>query len=287
MFNNFVALIIISMLFGALCSLLCCAALKKLKDIDIKLTRKGELIIIVTFGFLVYAIAEQIELSAILALQTNGICTAQYTFYNLNYQSKEESSSITKVITLIAEGFIFVYLGLTSVPYFLSVVSWSFILWEIVILMACRFMSIFGVAFIMEKLFRKSFRMKVSDKAIMSFAGTIRGCIAFGLAVSMNISNQFHKAILMSSTLGLVMITTLFFGALMPMLIKYCKTFDNQNEVNIPLISKIENNENTYQDPVKVITEMTSVHDHKNIDEHLKNEKIKLIELTHPNFQEE
>lgn len=251
---------------------------------DIKLNRIGELIIVVTFGFLVYAIAEKIELSAILALQTNGICTAQYTFYNLNYQSKEESSSITRVITLIAEGFIFVYLGLTSVPYFLSVVSWSFILWEILILMVCRFCSIFGVAFIMEKMFKKSFRMKVSDKAIMSFAGTIRGCIAFGLAVSMNISNQFHKAILMSSTLGLVMITTLFFGALMPMLIKYCKTFDNQNEVNIPLISKIENNQFTNQDAVKVITEMSSIHD-ENHDIELKNEKI--IEFTHPNFLEE
>lgn len=72
--------------------------------------------------------------------------------------------------------------------------------------------------------------MKFSDKGIMSVAGTIRGSIAFGLAVSLKIENQFHKSILVSSTLGLVMLTTLIFGAIMPFAIKFLKSFDKNTQ---------------------------------------------------------
>lgn len=72
--------------------------------------------------------------------------------------------------------------------------------------------------------------MKFSDKGIMSIAGTIRGSIAFGLAVSLKLENQFNKSILVSSTLGLVMLTTLIFGAIMPFTIKLLKSFDVQTQ---------------------------------------------------------
>lgn len=150
MFNDFIALIILSMLFGAVISFLCSYLLKLLKEKGVILHRVQEITIIVIFGFLVYTFAEKIELSPILALQTCGICMAQYTFYNISFQAREESCIITKVLTLFAEGFIFVYLGLTSIPYFMDAVSWSFIFWQILILMICRSCSIFGVSFIME-----------------------------------------------------------------------------------------------------------------------------------------
>lgn len=72
--------------------------------------------------------------------------------------------------------------------------------------------------------------MKFSDKGIMSFAGTIRGCIAFGLAVSLELENELNKAVLISSTLLLVLITTVIFGAFLPMVIKYLKENDQQDD---------------------------------------------------------
>lgn len=39
----------------------------------------------------------------------------------------------------------------------------------------------------------KSFSMKKSDQGIMFFAGSIRGAIAFGLAISIETSNETHK----------------------------------------------------------------------------------------------
>ena len=81
----------------------------------------------------------------------------------------------------------------------------------------------------------------------MSVAGTIRGSIAFGLAVSLKIENEFHKSILVSSTLGLVMLTTLIFGAIMPFAIKFLKSFDKnvQSETkNLDLIEVLKDKKN-------------------------------------------
>ena len=150
MFNDFVGLIILSMIFGAGVAVVCSMLFKKLKDNDVRLQRVHEVILIVIFGFLVYTLAEKIDLSPILALQTNGICMAQYTFYNISFQAREESCLITKMLTHIAEGFVFVYLGLTSISYLLDAVSWSFILWQVVILLFCRYVSIFGLYYIMS-----------------------------------------------------------------------------------------------------------------------------------------
>jgi hypothetical protein len=72
--------------------------------------------------------------------------------------------------------------------------------------------------------------MKTSQKGIMSCAGSIRGAIAFGLAISIETTNKVHKEILVGSTLILVFFTTIVFGALMPLMISIMKKLDGPNE---------------------------------------------------------
>jgi NhaP-type Na+/H+ or K+/H+ antiporter len=72
--------------------------------------------------------------------------------------------------------------------------------------------------------------MKVSEKGVMSAAGSIRGAIAFGLAISIDTSNRMNKEVLISSTLILVFFTTIVFGALMPIFIKFFKSLDKEPE---------------------------------------------------------
>ena len=61
----------------------------------------------------------------------------------------------------------------------------------------------------------RNFHMKTSQKGIMSYDGSIRRAIAFGLAISFETSNQLHKEILVGSTLILVFFTSIVFGALL------------------------------------------------------------------------
>ena len=54
--------------------------------------------------------------------------------------------------------------------------------------------------------------------------GSIRGAIAFGLAISIDTPNELNKEILRSSTFILVFLTTIVFRALMPFLINLMKS---------------------------------------------------------------
>lgn len=74
----------------------------------------------------------------------------------------------------------------------------------------------------------KNFKLKVSEKGIMSCAGSIRGAIAFGLAISIDSKNRQIKEVLISSTLILVFLTTICFGAIMPFAIKFFKSLDKE-----------------------------------------------------------
>lgn len=98
--------------------------------------------------------------------------------------------------------------------------------------------------------------MKFSEKGIMSCAGSIRGAIAFGLAISIDTKSKANKEVLVSSTLILVFFTTIVFGALMPMFIKFFKSFD-------------KNNSNNHMHPIN------------------ESEEEQLIDFLHPNFTDQ
>jgi NhaP-type Na+/H+ or K+/H+ antiporter len=101
--------------------------------------------------------------------------------------------------------------------------------------------------------------MKFSEKSIMSFAGSIRGAIAFGLAISIDSKNQKIKQVLVSSTLVLVFITTILFGGLMPFIIRFFKGFE----------------------PIKEEDEFLLNHDYDKEED----ENHKFVDFTHPNFK--
>jgi hypothetical protein len=73
----------------------------------------------------------------------------------------------------------------------------------------------------------------------MAFSGSIRGAIAFGLAMSIQTGSVQNDEVLISTTLILVFVTTIVFGALMPSVIK------NYKEVDI--ITKESKKESSYK----------------------------------------
>ena len=159
---------------------------------------------------------------------------SNYSFYNLSFQAREESSVVSRIISNVAEGFVFTYLGLTLISYVKQRLCLSFIIIELFIVVFARILSIFGLCYLFQHVFKiKSFHMKTSQKGIMCCAGSIRGAIAFGLAISIETPNTIHKDILVSSTLILVFFTTIVFGAMMPLMINLMKKFDRGKDIEI------------------------------------------------------
>ena len=132
----------------------------------------------------------------------------------------------------IAEAFVFTYLGFTFFNSIKKRFSLSFIFYETIFVLLGRFISIYGVSYLMTEIFKlNNFKIKKSDQGIMFVSGSIRGSISFGLAVSIDTPN---RSILISGTLVLVFFTTLCLGALMPKSFNYFKGKDEEGQLNIP-----------------------------------------------------
>jgi len=225
MFGTFVSLIGWSFVIGLSIGIIGSLILKSLKKYCIG--RHVECALICLFAYLSYILSEELELSPIIALLFNGIFNSHYSFYNLSFQAREESSILSSVLSGIAEPFVFVYLGLTAVHYFQICFSWSFMIFELIVVVIGRFISVYGICFIMDLFHVTNFKLSFVERGICSCSGTIRGAIAFGLSISIVSKSELNRdIIILSTTLSLVFISTIVFGALMPYFIKFWKSFD-------------------------------------------------------------
>jgi NhaP-type Na+/H+ or K+/H+ antiporter len=148
MIGSFLNLFFYSFIVGIVVGGLSSLFLKKLKFI--KLNRVQETSIVIFFAFISYTLAEEMGLSPIIALLFSGIMMSHYTFYNLSFQAREESSVVSRMMANIAEAFVFTYLGLTMIKSMSSVLSISFLLWELIFVVLGRIVGIFGLAFLMK-----------------------------------------------------------------------------------------------------------------------------------------
>lgn len=228
MFNSFLSLFFFSFLIGAIVGCLCAYMLKYFKSNNITLSRSQEISVLIFSAFFTYTLTEEMGLSPILSLLFSGMFMSNYAFYNLSFQAREESSVVSRIMSNIAEAFVFTYLGLTLLYYLTHSLSLSFIIIELFIVVLGRVVAIFGLSWFMGACGVKSFKLKTSQKGIMSYAGSIRGAIAFGLAIGIDTNNKRNKEVLISTTLILVFFTTVFFGALMPLMIKLLKKLDKE-----------------------------------------------------------
>ena len=272
MFGKFLNLAIFSFIIGMVVGILCAYLLKKFKENNINLNRTQEISVIIFFAFISYTLAEEMGLSSIVTLLFCGMFMSNYAFYNLSFQGREESSVVSRMLSNIAEAFVFTYLGLTLITYIKHSLSISFIIIELFVVIFGRIFSIFFLCYLMKIFGVHSFKMKTSQKGIMSCAGSIRGAIAFGLAISIDTSNKLHKEILVTSTLILVFFTTIVLGAMMPLLINLMKKLDFEDDNNNNELVNIKN-----PDDLLKCDEFTFIH--PNFSEKYEGSKEKNIEI--------
>ncbi|MCQ2817315.1 MAG: cation:proton antiporter [archaeon] len=247
MISYFLYLFIVSLLLGIGIGFLCSLFLKYTKSF--KLHRHQEISILLLFAFISYTLAEALDLSAVISLLFCSIALSNYAFYNLSFTAREESCIVVKIISNLAEAFVFTYLGLTFCSMSQTNYSILFITVEFVLITLARFFTIYILTGITNLVSSSPF---ISiEKKVISLAGCIRGAIAFGLAMSINTGNQISDSILLSTTLVLVFGSTLVFGAIIPVIsrnIKIRKSSFHKKEDSLPpnesfyLMSEDENN---------------------------------------------
>lgn len=132
-----------SILIGTIFALACSYLLKRFRALT--KTPVSECAILFSFAYISYVLAELHHLSGIITLLTCSILLANYGWFNLSPQGKQSSVVIFQFLGLLAEGFVFTYLGLTFFSY--SDFMWSpeLILAEGIIILIGRGLGTFGL----------------------------------------------------------------------------------------------------------------------------------------------
>lgn len=163
------------------------------------------------FGYLSYGIAEFIHCSGIIALLTSGIIMAHYTWYNLSNQAKTVTSISFQVIGYGIEAFVFAYIGLTFFSFMEYEWSLNLFISELIIVIAGRFIGTIGIIK-MAELFGYKSGVRFKDLIFISYAGVIRGAVAFGLVLRIDKSVE-NKPVIVTTCLCLVIFTTVVLGS--------------------------------------------------------------------------
>jgi hypothetical protein len=136
---------------------------------------------------------------------------SHYTFYNLKYQTREESALISYSLSLLAEGLVFSSLGMTIVYYTLHMMSVRFIITQLILVIICRIFTIFGQIKILEicGIRPKYFKLKNLHKFALTNLGIIRGVVSYALSLLISTNNQNHKNLLIGTTIYIVFLTNI------------------------------------------------------------------------------
>jgi len=190
-----------------------------------------ESFLILAFAFMSYLTSNMIrlpsglEMSGIISLLTYGIVTAHYTYHNLSPQGRTVSTLGFTFTGEVAEAVVYSYVGVALYSTIPTWWSWSFIFLQLAIIFGGRVISVISTWYCCRLYWRKK-TIAFNELVFITYAGMIRGVIAFGLVLKIQWDGQDGIAcptcyskqtyqLMVSTTLMLVVFTTLIFGTFM------------------------------------------------------------------------
>lgn len=229
--GNFLSLFFASTLLGVFIGLLSAYIMKKLYFGRHSTDREVALMIVM--AYLSYIMAELFYLSGILTVFFCGIVMSHYTWHNVTESSRVTTKHTFATLSFVSEIFIFLYVGIDA----LDIEKWrvvsnspgtsigvSSILLGLVLVGRAAF--VFPLSFL-SNLTKKSESDKIGFKQQITiwWAGLMRGAVSVALAYNqftMSGHTQLRgNAIMITSTITIVLFSTLVFGLMTKPLISF------------------------------------------------------------------
>lgn len=227
---NFFYLFITSTFLGVLTGLLSAYIIKKLYFGRHSTDR--EVALMMLMAYLSYMLAELLDLSGILTVFFCGIVMSHYTWHNVTESSRVTTKHAFATLSFIAETFLFLYVGMDA----LDIEKWnlasdspanslgvSAILLSLVLVGRAAF--VFPLSFL-SNLTKRNPDQKISlrKQVIIWWAGLMRGAVSIALAYN-KFTRSGHtqirgNAIMITSTITVVLFSTMVFGLMTKPLIK-------------------------------------------------------------------
>ncbi|XWS14005.1 hypothetical protein CRYUN_Cryun36dG0087200 [Craigia yunnanensis] len=228
--GNFLYLFILSTLLGVLVGLLSAYIIKTLYFGRHSTDREVALMILM--AYLSYMLSELFNLSAILTVFFCGIVMSHYTWHNVTESSRVTTKHAFATLSFVAEIFIFLYVGMDA----LDIEKWrvisdspgksvgvSSILLGLILVGRAAF--VFLLSFI-SNLTKKAPHEKIGLKQQVTiwWAGLMRGAVSMALAynqfTSLGHTQLRGNAMMITSTITVVLFSTVVFGLLTKPLVR-------------------------------------------------------------------
>uniref|UniRef100_A0A6N2KVM3 Sodium/hydrogen exchanger n=1 Tax=Salix viminalis TaxID=40686 RepID=A0A6N2KVM3_SALVM len=229
-FRNFIYLFVASTMLGVLTGLISAYIIRKLYFGRHSTDR--EVALMMLMAYLSYMLAELFYLSGILTVFFCGIVMSHYTWHNVTESSRVTTKHAFATLSFVAETFIFLYVGMDA----LDIEKWRFVSDSpgtsvavssilLGLVMVGRAAFVFPLSFL-SNLAKKSPNEKISFKQqfIIWWAGLMRGAVSMALAynrfTSAGHTHLRANAIMITSTITIVLFSTVLFGLMTKPLIK-------------------------------------------------------------------
>ncbi|KAJ6876947.1 Na+/H+ antiporter family protein 3 [Populus alba x Populus x berolinensis] len=220
--RNFLYLFLTSTMLGVLTGLVSAYIIKKLYFGRHSTDREVALMILM--AYLSYMLAELFYLSGILTVFFCGIVMSHYTWHNVTESSRVTTKHAFATLSFVAEIFIFLYVGMDA----LDIEKWRFVSDSpgtsvavssilLCLVMVGRAAFVFPLSFV-SNLSKKSPNEKIGfrQQFIIWWAGLMRGAVSMALAynkfTSAGHTNLRANAIMITSTITVVLFSTVVFG---------------------------------------------------------------------------
>lgn len=143
-------------------------------------------------------------LSGIVAVLFCGMCQAHYTYPNMSKESQRRTKEFFELLNLMAENFIFSYIGLSFFTYKCHQWNASFIGWSVITILVARAAIVYPLSWMMNRTRKSKSKIPINFQHCLWCAG-LRGAIAFALAMRNAVGTQ--NQMILSTTLVIVLVT--------------------------------------------------------------------------------
>ncbi|KAL6657143.1 hypothetical protein ACP70R_004923 [Stipagrostis hirtigluma subsp. patula] len=242
--GNFCYLFLSSTFLGVFAGLLSAYIIKKLYIGRHSTDR--EVALMMLMAYLSYMLAELLELSGILTVFFCGIVMSHYTWHNVTESSRVTTKHAFATLSFIAETFLFLYVGMDA----LDIEKWKFasdspgksigissILLGLVLVGRAAF--VFPLSFL-SNLTKKTPVEKITwrQQIVVWWAGLMRGAVSIALAYNKFTRSghtQLHgNAIMITSTITVVLFSTMVFGMMTKPLIRFLLPASSNTVISEP-----------------------------------------------------
>ncbi|KAK8271625.1 hypothetical protein V6Z11_D11G272600 [Gossypium hirsutum] len=244
--GSFLYLFLASTMLGVIVGLVSAYIIKKLYFGRHSTDREFALMMLM--AYLSYIMAELFYLSGILTVFFCGIVMSHYTWHNVTESSRVTTKHAFATLSFVAETFLFLYVGMDA----LDTEKWRFVSDSpgtsvavsavlMGLVMVGRAAFVFPLSFL-SNLAKKSASEKISfrEQIIIWWAGLMRGAVSMALAY-----NQFTRgghtqlrgnAIMITSTITIVLFSTVVFGLMTKPLISMLSDQSTPKSMEAPFL---------------------------------------------------